>query len=196
MSDITTLRPGKAFFPVGFQTLAKTNLIKITEKIDSIVFNLEAKDTILTKAKVDGVTKILDLIEPSLVFDSGYSFDWEACRAAIEYYSKIAAPPESRGDCYVLAATDRNLSRIREDKRYSNNPHTKQQLDLLSQYSESLPVVMFFRQNGNELSGWRGGPFWWPVMFPPTKSAPAIFASSEGASNDSEDAEEIDQKVA
>jgi hypothetical protein len=37
---------------------------------------------------------------------------------------------------------------------------------------------MLFRQNGEEAKGWRGTPFWWPVLFPPLRSAPAIFAAS------------------
>jgi hypothetical protein len=52
---------------------------------------------------------------------------------------------------------------------------------------------MLFRQNGSEAKGWRGGPFWWPVLFPPLKSAPAVFADSrdDGDGYDEEDAEDL-----
>jgi len=30
-----------------------------------------------------------------------------------------------------------------------------------------VPVLMLLRQNGNESDGWRGLPFWWPVVVTP-----------------------------
>lgn len=52
---------------------------------------------------------------------------------------------------------------------------------------------MLFRQNGSETKGWRGAPFWWPVLFPPLKSAPAAFADSRDDEDSSgeEDAEDL-----
>lgn len=38
---------------------------------------------------------------------------------------------------------------------------------------------MLLRQNGDEAKGWRGLPFWWPVIVTPTSAATAIFATAE-----------------
>jgi hypothetical protein len=37
---------------------------------------------------------------------------------------------------------------------------------------------MLIRQNGAAAKGWRDTPFWWPVLFPPRQSTPAVFAAS------------------
>jgi hypothetical protein len=41
-----------------------------------------------------------------------------------------------------------------------------------------LPLMMFFRQEGLEEDGWRGSPFWWPVLFVPAAAVPSVFAAS------------------
>jgi hypothetical protein len=33
-------------------------------------------------------------------------------------------------------------------------------------------------KDGREEDGWRGTPFWWPVLFAPAKAAPSVFASN------------------
>jgi hypothetical protein len=105
-------------------------------------------------------------------------FDWKAMRGAIEYYSRIAAPEADRGKCWLLAETSRDIVRIRPGGRFSNAPHTKQQEVIVQQLGDRLPILMLFRQNGEAAKGWRDAPFWWPVLFPPLKSAPAVFAAS------------------
>jgi hypothetical protein len=112
-------------------------------------------------------------------------------RSAIEYYSRIAAPDSARGFCYLLAETGREISRIRPGGRFSNAPHTKQQERILHTLPERLPIIMLFRQKGDEAKGgWRDAPFWWPVLFPPLGSAPAIFAASAEEAADSDEEEE------
>jgi hypothetical protein len=193
MSEITPLRPGKAFLPVGFQTKAKSTIAKTVEKIDELVPSV-AKDTDSPfKFTTDEAIKIINLIKSTLEDDQTDPFDWKAMRGAIEYYSRIAAPEIDRGNCWVLAATDRDLARVRQGGRFSNAPHTKQQEAIVASIGDRLPILMLFRQNGSEAKGWRGGPFWWPVLFPPLKSAPAVFADSrdDGDGYDEEDAEDL-----
>jgi hypothetical protein len=36
---------------------------------------------------------------------------------------------------------------------------------------------MLFRQNGKEEDGWKGSPFWWPVIMAPQNTQTTIFAS-------------------
>jgi len=40
------------------------------------------------------------------------------------------------------------------------------------------PILVLSRQDGREVDGWRGTPFWWPVLFAPANAAPSVFASS------------------
>jgi len=40
------------------------------------------------------------------------------------------------------------------------------------------PILVLSRQDGREEDGWRGTPFWWPVLIAPAQAAPSIFAST------------------
>jgi Z1 domain/Recombinase/Recombinase zinc beta ribbon domain len=186
MSEITSLRPGRAFLPVGFQTKARTSIAKIVEKIDRLV-PVSGKNTQApVKVTTEDVIALIDLIEGTLDDYEVDPFDWKAMRGAVEYYSRIAAPEKDRGKCWLLAETDREIVRVRTGGRFSNAPHTKQQEAIVQQLGDRLPIIMLFRQNGEEAKGWRGAPFWWPVLFPPLRSAPAVFAESVSEEIESE----------
>lgn len=178
MSDITPLRPGKAFLPVGFQTKAPSSIRAIVDRIDKAIPAGALGTGQPVKVSADDVLELLDLVAKTLDEAEVDPFDWKAMKAAIEYYSKIAAPEGDQGKCWLLAETNRDISRIRPGGRFSNAPHTKQQEDIVAKLEGRLPVIMLFRQNGDAEKGWRDAPFWWPVMFPPVRSAPAVFAAS------------------
>lgn len=178
LSDVTPLRPGKAFLPVGFQTKARTTITRTVEKIDQLV-PAKAKNTNRPiQITTDEAINIIELIESTLDNSEVDPFDWKAMQGAIEYYSRIAAPKEDRGKCWLLAETEREIVRIRAEGRFSNAPHTKQQEAIVQRLGDRLPIIMLFRQNGVAAKGWRDAAFWWPVLFPPVKSAPAVFAAS------------------
>jgi hypothetical protein len=178
MSNITALRPGRAHLPFGFNTVSKTVIKPINNKLDSLI-PIDAIDT-KTPVKVPTETaiEILDLIEASLQFELGYDFDWNACRAAIEYFSYIAAPAAERGFCWIIAMTGRTLRRKRLEGRFSDSPHTYQDRAIINSIDGGLPILLLLRQEGREADQWREAPFWWPVLFPPATAAPSIFASS------------------
>ncbi|WP_313059715.1 Z1 domain-containing protein [Agrobacterium cavarae] len=98
VSDIVSLRPNGALLPVGFQTRAKTDLSKIMAEVDALVppDAVDSKQPVGFKCEI--AVKMLELIQAAFRFEDGYSFDWEACRAAVEYFSKISSPEEERGD--------------------------------------------------------------------------------------------------
>ena len=178
MSDVTPLRPGKAFLPVGFQTKARTTIGKVVEKIDRLV-PTEAKSADRPiKVTTDDVIALIDLIRSTFEDDEVDPFDWKALRGAIEYYSRIAAPEADRGKCWLLAPTGRRLSRQRPGGRFSNAPFSPEEASLVASVGGLLPFLMLIRQEGEAAHGWRDAPFWWPVLFPPLPSVPAIFAAS------------------
>jgi hypothetical protein len=178
MSDITPLRPGRAFLPVGFQTKSKTAIGKVVEQIDRLM-PAEAVDvTKPVKVPIEGILQIIDLLESTLDNSEIDPFDWNALKGAIEYYSRIAAPENDRGNCWVLAPTGRRLSRTRRGGRFSNAPYSPEEAAMVASVGGLLPVIMMIRQEGEGALGWRDAPFWWPVLFPPLRSAPAVFAAS------------------
>ncbi len=178
MSDLTPLRPGRAYLPVGFQTKARTTIARTIETVDRLIPTAATDVDRPLKISTDAAIEIVGLIKTTLDDSEVEPFDWKAMVGAIEYYSRIAAPEADRGNCWILAATNRDISRVRAGGRFSNAPHTKQQEAIVSSLGDRLPILMLFRQNGLAENGWRDAPFWWPVLFPPIRSAPAVFAAS------------------
>src|SRR5207248_1511114 len=58
-------------------------------------------------------------------------------------------------------------------------PIQKRQKDLGRGAAVDTPVLMLLRQHGTEGRGWRGLPFWWPVIMTPDRGTTAIFAMDE-----------------
>jgi len=187
VSDIVSLRPNGALLPVGFQTRARTALTKIMAKVDALVpvDALDSKQPV--RFKCETAVQMLDLIEEAFQFEDGYSFDWEACRAAVEYFSKVVSAPEERGDCWIIAPKGRAIARRRAGGRYSDAPLSYQERTAFRSLGGGLPILALLGQEGREEDGWRAGPFWWPVLVAPAQAAPSIFASSVRDNGDADD---------
>jgi hypothetical protein len=191
-SDIVALRPGSAYLPVGFQTKARTTMTAITQRLDRLipVAQLEADE--VAKIKTETAIEIICLIERCFDFEPGYGFDWEACRAAIEYFSKIASPPEEKGECVIVGGTARKLSWKRAEGRFSDAPHTMQDRATIRKIIGHQPILVLSRQDGREEDGWRGTPFWWPVLFAPALAAASVFASTIRDNDEEPDSDQDD----
>ena len=136
----------------------------------------------------DTLIDTLDLNEHGAGWnDFAQSFDWEACRAAIEYFSRIASPAAEKGECLILGGTGRKLSRVRAEGRFSDGPHTMQDRAAVRTINDHRPILVLSRQDGWEEDGWRGSAFWWPVLFAPARAAPSVFASTAPEAIDDEE---------
>ncbi len=146
---------------------------------------IDAKQPILFKC--EQAVQILEILEEAFRFEEGYSFDWEACRAALEYFSKIASPAAERGGCWIIAPRGRTIARRRPSGRYSDAPLSYQERKAFRIIGGGLPILALLGQEGNEEDGWKGCPFWWPVLVAPALSSPSIFASSIRDASDGDD---------
>ena len=179
LSNIRGLRPGGRWLPIGFQSRAKIHIEDKIEALDRLILEGFTEETEVRHMQLERAIAIVELIEDTLVFDeSGYEFDWNSYRAAIEYFSKIVAPQPEAGQVCLLAGTDRSITRQREGGRFSNAPDTKQQASLVQAAAQNIPALVLLRQNGEKESGWGGYPFWWPVLFAPMNANASVFAAS------------------
>lgn len=178
-SDVVSIRPGRRLVLSGFQTVYKShgarNLAALDAEIDSLT-SLTREAVLIDVAKA---IELLKLACANLEFDDDTDDDREAHIAALEHLSRSCKKPDLRGKVFLLAARDRDVARYREEGRFSNAPDTKQQKDLARTKAEDAPVLMLLRQNGGEARGWRGLPFWWPVIMTPRTGITAIFATAE-----------------
>jgi len=181
-SNIVSIRPGRRMLPIGFQTVAKTNGAKNLETLDKRVRGIVAgKSGEPVLVSTDEAVRLLELAYANLEFDESSVDERKAHIAALEHLSRSSTDPTMKGKVWLLAAENRNVTRYREEGRPSNAPDTKQQADLASSKAIDVPVLMLMRQNGEESGGWRGLPFWWPIIVIPRNAVTSIFASDTPA---------------
>jgi hypothetical protein len=178
-SDVVSIRPGRRLVLSGFQTVYKSKGAKNLKDLDARIENLidDAQDMVLSDV-AEGI-EVLRLAYENLEFDNATEDDREAHIAALEHLSRTCKEPQLKGKVWLLVARDRNVARYREEGRFSNAPDTKQQKDSARAKAEDVPVLMLLRQNGDEAKGWRGLPFWWPVIMTPRTGVTAIFATDQ-----------------
>jgi hypothetical protein len=178
-SDVVSIRPGRRLVLSGFQTAYKSHGTKNLEALDARIENLVGAGKEPVLINIAKAVELLELAYANLEFDDSTEDDREAHIAALEHLSRTCKKPQSKDKVWLLVAEDRNVARYREEGRFSNAPDTKQQKDLARAKAEDIPVLMLLRQNGEEAKGWRGLPFWWPVIVTPRSAITAIFATDE-----------------
>ena len=178
-SDVVSIRPGRRLVLSGFQTVYRTHGAKSLEGLDRLIQKLTRESTQPVLIDLVEALEILKLAYANLEFDDSSNDDREAHIAALEHLSRACKKPTLKGKVWLLIAKERDVRRYREQGRFSNAPDTKQQKDLAWTKADDVPVLMMLRQNGAEERGWRGLPFWWPVIVTPRSAATAIFATDE-----------------
>jgi hypothetical protein len=180
-SDVVSVRPGRRLVLSGFQTVYKSNGAKNLAALDAKIENLINKVTEPVLIDLKDAVELLRQAFENLEFDDSIDDDREAHIAVMEHLSRKSKKANLKGKVRSLAAKNRNVSRYRDEGRFSNAPDTKQQKDQARSKAQDIPVLMLLRQNGDEAKGWRGLPFWWPVIVTPMSAATAIFANDEAA---------------
>ena len=180
ISSTTTLTPHKRMLPIHFQTDYKTKIRSTLDELDRVINNImpaEGKNKQFI-IELSVAHSIIDMIKSMLTFESGHEWDVKAFKACMEYLSKNAQNRENAGKVWCFVRRDRNASRYRlQAHRFEDRPDTETDLTDGKIIAKDIPALMLLRQNGLEEQGWRGSPFWWPVMIAPQKTRPVIFAS-------------------
>ena len=184
VSNTTTLRPFRRILPVGFQTDYATRVRPIVTGIDQRLTATapEAQFNQPFEIPLELALELLTEIEPTLMMelDEGYNFDWDAARAALSYMSDASSSEQRRGYVWCLVRQNRNVSRkvaSGSHAVYSDAPDTtRTEGDVARRVAIDVPMLMLIKQNGAEEQGWRGTPFYWPVIWAPRNIQTAIFA--------------------
>lgn len=185
LSNVATIRPGRRMLPIGFQTVAKSNgrktLVELDEQMERLV-GVRYGTPVMVDIQDAGA--VLELAYQNLTFDDDSDDERRAHAAALEHLSRTSAQHAKRGKVWLIAAKDRNVTRYREEGRFSNSPDTKQQSALAREKAIDVPVLMMLRQEGAEEQGWKGLPFWWPVIVTPTNAVTSVFSSDIASEDD------------
>jgi hypothetical protein len=113
---------------------------------------------------------LLRMIEPTLTFpeDDAPPFDWDAAEAALIHLAHQHPDLAQRGKVLIWAAKDRKSSRLASASSHATYIETpdsqKTEGQLATEHAVNHPILFLLRQNGEEEKGWRGTPFYWPVI--------------------------------
>jgi hypothetical protein len=182
LTATTTLKPHKRLLPVGFQTETKGKTRTVTEQIDAVLLQHRPAGASKEPFKIptEVAHQLLDLAAKVILMeeDEGYSFDWQSVYAAIDYLDKRSAVP---GHVWCLWLTDRNNARLAGEgshTKYVATPDTaSSEGKTAREFAKDSPMLMLFRQNGAEEKGWKGAPFYWPLVWTPANTPVAIYAN-------------------
>jgi hypothetical protein len=182
-----TLRPNKRILPIGFKSGYRTGANGIGEKIEALDAFIEGlcgfnnDEPMLVPLKT--AIHMLKQIEPTLEFedDETPDFDWDAAEAALTHLSNQAADPDDRGKVWIWAASDRNSSRLASESSHATYIETpdseRTEGQIAKKFAIQQPILFLLRQNGNEDQGWRGTPFYWPVIRAQSQTPTAIYTA-------------------
>ncbi|TDL33553.1 hypothetical protein EVU91_12875 [Macrococcoides bohemicum] len=182
LSKVITIKGKKRFLPVGFQTKSRSEMMRRTKKLDTMIQDLRKfaieqnnEDARHILVPVQKVIPILKEITECLIMEEGYEWNVETYSAILNYLSRL--PGNNTGYVWIVTREKRNISRFRQDGvRFADRPDNGQdELKQSYQFGTTHPTLMLLRQNGDEAQGWRGGPFYWPVIVAPTQMNTVVF---------------------
>ena len=182
VSSTTTLKPSQRLLPIGFQTGYKTNISKTVSAIDSEILSLLPNPHVSEAVPVslEAAVQIIGLIKDTLEFDEEYEWDSNAFVSSMEYLSRRSINIAEAGKVLLVVRRDRDIRRIREGGRVENSPDTGRQkageTRIAREAAIDIPALILLRQNGKTEFGWRGTPFWWPILITPQNMKPMVFA--------------------
>lgn len=183
LSKVTTLRPYRRILPFGFQTDYPSYLKPVISSIDKKLTELGYLNEEPFLIDISEATCLVRMIQKTLKseIEEGYNFDWDAAVAMLNYLSCLSTELTCFGKVWCLIRTDRNLSRTKSSGshiQYSDAPDTaRTETKVAKEVAINNPMLILIKQRGSEESGWRGSPFYWPVIYAQKNLKTVIFSS-------------------
>ncbi len=185
ISSTETVYPSARFLPIGFQTKARTTIAPLIERIDAIINDKSKGD--FSKPfliEVDEAIEMLDLVDQTFEYDNRWDnvddkWDKSALIAIIRRLVDNIENPGLKGKIYCYVQKGRNVSRKKNnDTAFTDAPDDgKTDIPIAREIARETPCLIMLKQNGLNHNGWRDAEFWWPILFAPSNTRTAIFAT-------------------
>ena len=180
LSNITTLKPNKRILPIGFQATKRYPITPIVKEIDATLYeifdgNFSAPKLVQIQLAID----IMELISKTLSMEiaEGYDFNWQETNELMKYLSNLSNI--NKGQVWLSVAHDRNISRqppqTMATRKYSDSPDTPTERKIAKEVAKNNPILFLLKQQGNKEQGWKGYPFYWPVLLAQGIMSPVIY---------------------
>lgn len=186
ITSTQTVRSHKRFLPVGFQTKAPSSIARIVQEIDSMLHDAAGGDfTMPFQLGIEDAKVLINLIASTFDYsprwdNEEYEWDKEIFLSLLGRFNNFVRTPELRDRIYCLVRTHRGMSRYKNNGAAFSNAPDDNAIDYKAAkaIATEIPCLILLRQNGNENpEGWRGAPFWWPVLVAPQNTRSAVFAT-------------------
>ncbi|RWZ58236.1 hypothetical protein EQV77_09670 [Halobacillus fulvus] len=182
LSSLTMIKPHKRILPTGFQTGYKTYIQKTVAEMDRRIEELKSRAIKRTKeaylVPIDPLKKVLALIHSTLEMDEGREFHLDEYESILDY---LTTEQEKGAYAWMVVRKGRKAQRLKQNGKYETSPDTpaggKGDLAIARGVAEDYPAMILLRQEGNKEHGWRGAPFWWPVLVAQRNTVPTVFAN-------------------
>jgi len=193
-----TLKPLRRVLPIGFQTFTRTGRNGIGEIVEGLDLRLEALIPFNAEAprliSLVVALALLDEVEKTMEFPEADSppWNWADARAILQHLSNQSSSPSDRGKVWLWTAWGRNSKRLAgkdSHATYIETPDSERtEGPIARSHAINVPILFMLRQNGETERGWKGTPFYWPVIRAQVNTRTAVFTSEVlDVSRDSED---------
>lgn len=182
LSSLTMIQPHKRMLPVGFQTGYKTYIEKTVRQIDDSIKSVVKRQA---KAKREGaflvpanaVRELIRLIHSTLEMEEGREFHLDEYESVLDY---LTTENDQGAYVWLVIRAKRQIQRLNGAGQFENSPDTPGkgtgELSIARRVAEDHPALILLRQEGMKEHGWRGTPFWWPVLVAQRNTKPTVFA--------------------
>lgn len=193
MSSTSSYRPHSRHLPVGFNTanapVIRPAIAHAEALLRTLNSNYRGEEPFLVN--LDEAISILEILEPTLVKEKDADlFDIKTASDALRMLCDYCDNPIHKNKVWLYplgvgSGGMRDQKRIKKDGGYSDAPDTgSTDTDNLKGVALDAPGLMLIKMAGSTKSdpetgeqvGWRGEPFYWPVLITPLNCRTVIFA--------------------
>jgi hypothetical protein len=172
LSGIVAVRGSEMLLPTGFDTDAATRLTKAITQIDALIPDDCRDADNFEEIPIQLAVAIIEAIRPTLIFQEGTEFEWDAMISILRYHAM-----KTNNRVSLIAATDRDLDRVASGDKSGQSIVGTRLRPLIIDPNRKRPALILLKQLGGPDRHYKAGPFWWPVIATPATSKPCVFAS-------------------
>jgi hypothetical protein len=169
-SNLISFKAFSRLVPIGFQTYSHTDIKKFISEIHTFIESRKEEGRYHFKITHDEASSLIKKIRETFAYEPrfgniGLEWDIDPFLKALELGMKWS----ERDYLYLYFRENRDVSRYKySGASFSDSPDDgKVDLPYSRQLAEEAPVLMLLHQQGREDQGWRGSPFYWPVLLLP-----------------------------
>ena len=185
VSDVLTVKPSMRILPVGMQTGYKSYIQSTIAQIDALIQSCNGcNESSHFLMDVSIAKQIIHLIRATYEFNDDHEdtmnadMEWDVNEMLMPLEYAMEHIADHKLFCWYR--TGRTLRRKREDSRggfidspdYENDKEAKN-------LANGRPVLLLLKNQGLKEKGWRGAPFYWPVLYIQDNIEPALCTIGE-----------------